>query len=100
MAVASLVVAEATWVVVAVLKVAGSPEVFLFIPVTLFAGGGAGALAATMALGQIKETGEDGNGTAWIGLLLGYLNLAALAIMFALWVGTIFFLTMQGRKPT
>jgi Domain of unknown function (DUF4190) len=108
MAVVSPVVAVVTWILAAVLilipNVAGSLEEFLFIPITLFAGSVAGAVAGHYALGQIKQNGEEGKGIAWIGLVFGYLNLAALAIMIAYWVGLFIFLVIMDmthtRKPT
>jgi hypothetical protein len=54
-----------------------------FVLVPLVAGVVA-VITGHVARGQIRRTGEDGNGLALAGLILGYLNLAlaVLAILF------------------
>ena len=48
----------------------------------------AGVITGHMALGQIKQTGEQGRGLALAGTILGYVGLAFIVL------GVIFFLAL------
>lgn len=46
-----------------------------------FVGGIAAVITGHMARGRIRLTGEDGGGLALAGLILGYINIAFVAIL-------------------
>ena len=49
-------------------------------------GGTVAAACGQMARGQIKQTGESGDGLATAGMVLGWLNLAACAVVLLFWI--------------
>ena len=52
----------------------------------LCAGALVGIICGPMARAQIKRTGEEGNGLALAGMILGYAHIAIVIVVVAFWI--------------
>jgi hypothetical protein len=70
----------------AIVSLAAGIASFVVVPVI---GAVVAVITGHMARGQIRRTGQDGNGLAVAGLILGYVHLALVVLVILLFVGIV-----------